>query len=54
MSNAHELKVSILARPEGRALHEFLGPFGDLGLVSILARPEGRALLISSTALNAT
>ena len=38
-------QVSILARPEGRALllHTDTGPLGHL-VVSILARPEGRAL----------
>ena len=37
--------VSILARPEGRALHLPAVPLSEVNLVSILARPEGRALL---------
>ena len=36
--------VSILARPEGRALHVERAEHGLVGHVSILARPEGRAL----------
>ncbi len=36
--------VSILARPEGRALHEFIWLVYIIFSVSILARPEGRAL----------
>ena len=38
------LTVSILARPEGRALLRRCGVHWRLHLVSILARPEGRAL----------
>ena len=37
--------VSILARPEGRALHQISRYNYDDSAVSILARPEGRALL---------
>jgi len=36
--------VSILARPEGRALLALLLPGALEDVVSILARPEGRAL----------
>ena len=36
--------VSILARPEGRALRQRAALHGQVYLVSILARPEGRAL----------
>ena len=38
--------VSILARPEGRALHARRLEQGQSTEVSILARPEGRALLV--------
>jgi hypothetical protein len=37
--------VSILARPEGQALHEYLLVQRADVYVSILARPEGQALL---------
>ncbi len=37
-------KVSILARPEGRALPGIESLVGWIKRVSILARPEGRAL----------
>ena len=36
--------VSILARPEGRALLGRGGGEREIAIVSILARPEGRAL----------
>ena len=39
--------VSILARPEGRALHQHARPLRPRQKVSILARPEGRALQAS-------
>ena len=41
----HEDPVSILARPEGRALPRPPAPPSPHAAVSILARPEGRALL---------
>ena len=43
-SAAHAACVSILARPEGRALHHGVVGRPSLLDVSILARPEGRAL----------
>ena len=39
------LIVSILARPEGRALQDDGAQYYQAQMVSILARPEGRALL---------
>ena len=42
--------VSILARPEGRALPTWLNAKGWEDDVSILARPEGRALRYTSIA----
>ena len=38
------VNVSILARPEGRALQAWAEKIANRRAVSILARPEGRAL----------
>ena len=43
---AQEAYVSILARPEGRALQAGAGQAQPAAVVSILARPEGRALQV--------
>ena len=42
--------VSILARPEGRALLVFVADDNAIRVVSILARPEGRALPVNASA----
>ena len=43
-SAGQQAHVSILARPEGRALQAMQSYSIALNIVSILARPEGRAL----------
>ena len=44
--------VSILARPEGRALPARSSQFSVTVIVSILARPEGRALLRTTASIS--
>ncbi len=50
----HNWSVSILARPEGRALPTYCVYTRSLSNVSILARPEGRALPTTRCGMAAT